>query len=409
MLELEDCQIDAIYKMKNGCILCGGTGSGKTRTALGYYYICMGGDLESDEYVLMDDIEIKDLYIITPAKKRDDKDWEREMAPLLLTTNDDLKIYNHKIVVDSWNNIQKYKDVKGAFFIFDEDRVTGDGVWAKTFVKISRSNDWVILSATPGDTYLDYVPVFIANGFFKNKSEFESQHCQYTWAPNVKYPVGVNYIRTAKLDRLIRSILVNIDIERHTVQHHEDIICGYDIAAYKDIYRKRWNPWTDSPIENASEFCQCLRRIVNSDQSREVALLELLESHKRVIVFYNYDYELEILRRLSEGLEGSGVVCAEWNGHKHEQIPKSNKWIYLVQYNAGAESWNCILTDTIIFWSQNYSYKTMVQAYGRIDRMNTPWTDLWYFHLKSRSQIDISIDRSLKSKKKFNESRFANW
>lgn len=399
---LRESQVNAVKQMKNGCILCGGVGSGKSRTALAYYYILNGGKLGTKEYEPMD--KPKDLYIITTAKKRDSLEWESEMRPFALTPKEELKYYKHTCVVDSWNNIKKYRDVKDAFFIFDEDRVTGDGAWVKSFLQISKHNDWVILSATPGDTWSDYMPVFIANGFFKNKTEFRTKHCVYKWQANGKYPVIDRYINIGRLVRLRDNILVDIKHKNPAVAHHENIFVGYDINEYKSICKNRWNPWEDKPIENASEFCMCLRRSVNSDQSREVAVLELLEKHPRAIIFYNYDFELEILRRL---LDCNDCRYAEWNGHKHQEIPETNNWVYLVHYNA-CEGWNCIRTDTIIFYSQNYSYKTMVQAAGRIDRMNTPYTDLYYYHLKSKSGIDLAISRALKNKKKFNENRFIN-
>ena len=135
-------------------------------------------------------------------------------------------------------------------------------------------------------------------------------------------------------------------------------------------------------------------------------MIELAEKHPRMIVFYNFDYELDILKHI---YYGEDVEIAEWNGHAHQPVPTSEKWIYLVQYNAGAEAWNCITTDTIVFYSQNYSYKIMAQASGRIDRLNTPYIDLHYYHLKSRSGIDLAISRALKDKKKFNERKFTNW
>ena len=97
---------------------------------------------------------------------------------------------------------------------------------------------------------------------------------------------------------------------------------------------------------------------------------------------------------------------AEWNGHNHEDIPKTSTWVYIVQYTAGAEGWNCIETDTIIFYSQNYSYKVITQSAGRIDRLNTPFTDLNYYHLYSMSPIDLAIKKAFDCKKDFNEKRF---
>lgn len=400
---LYDYQIDAVKRMKNGCILNGGVGSGKSRTALAYYYLRNGGDPASlcgDNYIPMDDPP-KDLYIITTARKRDTLEWDGDMAPFLLSTHTDVNLYCNKVVVDSWNNITKYKEVTGAFFIFDEDRVTGSGVWVKSFLKIAKSNEWIILSATPGDTWQDYIPVFLANGFYKNKSEFIREHIVYSRFS--KFPKVDRYLNTGRLIRLRNSILIDMDFHRDTIPHHEDVYVSYDISAYKDICRDRWNPWEDRPIENAAEFCYSLRRLVNSDESRQVALLQIIEEHPKAIIFYNFDYELDILKKL---YYGEDFEIAEWNGHKHQEVPKGDKWVYLVQYTAGNEGWNCVRTDTIIFYSQNYSYKVMTQAAGRIDRLNTPYKDLYYYHIKSRSGIDLAISKALKNKKKFNERKF---
>lgn len=388
--------------MKNGCILCGGVGSGKSRTSLAYYYQEQGGKVGTGDYVPMN--SPKDLYIITTARKRDTCEWEGELAPFLLSTHPESNYYKNKVVVDSWNNIGKYKEVTNAFFIFDEQRVVGYGAWTKAFLKIAKSNRWILLSATPGDTWQDYIPVFIANGFYRNKTDFIDQHVVYDW--RAKYPKIDRYLNTGRLIRLRDRILVTMDFERQTVSHHEDVAVPYNISAYKALMRSRWNPWEERPIETAGELCYSLRKIVNSDESRRTALLELVEDHPKVIVFYNFDYELDILKSLHYG---EGVEIAEWNGHKHQPIPDGDKWIYLVQYTAGCEGWNCITTDTIVFYSQNYSYKVMVQAAGRIDRLTTPYTDLHYYHLKSFSGIDLAISKALKEKKNFNEGRFVGW
>lgn len=400
---LYDYQIDAVKRMKNGCILNGGVGSGKSRTALAYYYLQNGGYPESlcgDNYIPMNDPP-KDLYIITTARKRDTLEWDGDMAPFRLSTHTDVNLYRNKIVVDSWNNITKYKEVTGAFFIFDEDRVTGSGVWVKSFLKIAKSNEWIILSATPGDTWQDYIPVFLANGFYKNKSEFIREHIVYSRFS--KFPKVDRYLNTGRLIRLRNNILIDMDFHRDTIPHHEDVYVSYDVSAYKDICRNRWNPWEDRPIENAAEFCYSLRKLVNTDEARQVALLQIIEKHPKAIIFYNFDYELDILKKL---YYGEDFEIAEWNGHKHQEVPKGEKWVYLVQYTAGNEGWNCVRTDTIIFYSQNYSYKVMTQAAGRIDRLNTPYKDLYYYHIKSRSGIDLAISKALKNKKKFNERKF---
>lgn len=399
-IELYDYQIDAVKQMKNGCILCGGVGSGKSRTSLAYYHILFGGQYSPFEKMT----NPKDLYIITTAKKRDSLEWLDDMLIFGISDDSECSLYGNdlKVVIDSWNNIGKYVDAKNSFFIFDEQRLVGKGAWVKSFLKIAKANEWILLSATPGDTWMDYVPVFIANGFYRNRTEFNMKHVK--WNPYSKFPQVDRYFDTGRLIRLRNKILVNMEFERHTVSHHNDIYCDYNQIIYKDVMRNRYDPITHEPFQNASGLCQALRKIVNSDETRITKVMEIVDSCQKAIIFYNYDYELDILKNCDYG---EGFEIAEWNGHKHQEVPIGDKWVYLVQYNAGNEGWNCIRTDTIIFYSNNYSYKVMVQAAGRIDRLNTPFTDLYYYHLKSRAGIDLAIDKALRQKKNFNEGKFA--
>lgn len=392
-IPLYDYQEEALSKLKNGSILCGSVGSGKSRTGIAYYFTKNGGKL--NPYREMDICQ--DLYIITTARKRDTLEWESELCPFLLYSNKDAP----KVTIDSWNNIKKYTDVSGAFFIFDEQRVVGKGEWVKAFLSITKRNEWILLSATPGDSWQDYIPVFVANGFYRNRTEFNNEHI--VWKPFNRYYQVDRYINTGKLIKYRNDILVMMDFNRPTTPHTEYIDCLYDNVSYRKVQRERWDIWNDQPLENASELCYALRRISNSSPDRAAKYLDILIGHPKVIVFYNFDYELEMLKGLPYE---PGTKIAEWNGHKHQPIPKSEKWVYLVQYTAGAEGWNCIETNTIIFWSRNYSYKTMVQASGRIDRLNTPFKDLYYYHLVSKSPIDIAIGRALKAKKQFNERKF---
>lgn len=400
MLKLRDYQLDAISNMKNGCILNGGVGSGKSLTSLAYYYLENGGSKEfltGGKYKKMRKNKL-DLYIITTARKRDTFEWEKELAQFLLDKEND------KIVVDSWNNISKYKEVKNSFFILDEQRLVGSGTWVKSFLKIAKHNKWILLSATPGDTWTDFIPVFLANGFYKNKTEFLREHAVY--ARYCNFPKIEKYIGTKKLLRLRDSILIDMEFDRDTVQIHTDIYVDYDKELYRKVMKERWDIWKDEPIDSASGLCYALRKIVNTHESRPEQLLKLSEIHDRIIVFYNFNYELDILKSLDYP---DKTVVAEWNGHKHDPVPTTKRWIYLVQYTAGAEGWNCITTDTMVFYSQNYSYKIMLQSSGRIDRMNTKYKTLNYYHLKTKSNIDLAINKALKEKKRFNETKFAGF
>lgn len=398
-VELLPHQKEALNKMHNGCILCGGVGSGKSITSIAYYFIKAGGTLEP----FRPPKEMKDLYIITTARKRDTFEWDDELRRFGLVRGENVPLYCKNVYIDSWNNITNYVDIKDSYIIFDEQRLVGTGVWVKTFLKMVKSNEWILLSATPGDTWLDYAPVFIANGFYKNFTEFRYEHVVY--APFLNFRRVDRYVGVKRLERLRDRILVDMPFDRPTEQHHIDVVVEYDKETYMYIMKSRFNSETKEPIKNASELCSLLRKVCNSSPAKINALLDIYDQRPRIIVFYNYDYELDILKDLCEACDFN---YAEWNGHKHQPIPSTDNWMYLVQYTAGAEGWNCIKTDTIVFYSQNYSYKIMTQSAGRIDRMNTTYTDLYYYHIKTRSPIDKGIDRAISNKKKFNESKFYN-
>lgn len=405
---LYDYQLDAVNRASNGCIFNGGVGSGKSRTGLYYYYKLNGGSLLTyEDHVWMTNPQ--DLYIITTAMKRDKCEWDLELANFFMSTDPEVNMYKNKVVIDSWNNIKKYRDVKGAFFLFDEDKVTGKGAWVKSFWQIAKHNNWVILSATAGDTWMDYIPVFVANGFYRNITEFNDEHVVFS--RYTKWPQVDKYIGTQRLIRLRDKILIEMEDQRITVPHHNDVFVNYDVAMYKEVMRKRWDPFKDEPIQQASGLCYVLRKVVNMDPSRIWAIMEILSENNTAIIFYNFNYELDMLHQLFYGPENedwaAGFEVAEWNGSMHQEVPRGDKWVYLVQYTAGCEGWNCIRTNRIIFMSQNYSYKVVTQAAGRIDRLNSPFIDLYYYHLKSRSSIDLAIARALNNKKKFNEGRWA--
>jgi hypothetical protein len=383
MIELYPHQEEAVRKLSNGSILWGGVGSGKSRVAVSYY---------------MANERPKDVYVITTAKKRDSLDWNGEFAKVGIGLEPEETV-GGVLTVDSWNNIHKYTEVEDAFFIFDEQRLVGSGKWARSFIKIAKSNNWILLSATPGDNWLDYIPVFVANGFYKNRTEFKREHVVYNTF--TKFPKVDRYVGVSRLVRLRNQILVEMPYLRHTVRNTKYVEVDYD----KDLMNKalidRWHVYEQRPLRDVAELFLVMRKIVNSHPSRLDSVRTLLQYHPKLIIFYNFDYELEILRGLRDIAE-----VGEWNGHKHEDIPNADNWVYLVQYMAGSEGWNCIDTDATLFYSLTYSYKNWHQAHGRIDRLNTPFTDLYYYVLKSRSQIDNAIFKALKSKRSFNEASF---
>ena len=399
-LELYDHQLEAIDQMKNGVILCGGVGSGKSRTALAYYYFkdCKGTMKVNGKGRYTPMLDPKDLYIITTAKKRDSEEWDRECFHFVLSKDRDLSVSKVKVTIDSWNNIKKYKNVYGAFFIFDEQRVVGSGAWVKAFLNIARKNHWILLSATPGDQWTDYIPVFIANGFYRNKTEFNLRHCVYSRYS--KYPKIERYMDERVLKEHLNEILVNMKDNRMTLRHENVVNVDYNKDLFRTVFRDWWDPYENCPIQEVGKLYYLMRKVVNSDPSRITKTAEIVSRKERCIIFYNFSYELELLRKMCEDMD---IEYAEWNGKRHEQLPEGKRWVYLVQYAAGCEGWNCTTTDTIIFYSQNYSYRQTEQAAGRIDRIDTPYHDLYYYYIKSSAWIDLAIRRSLSKKQNFNE------
>jgi hypothetical protein len=387
--EMAPHQMDAIGKMHDGCILWGGVGSGKSRAALAYYML-------TDAH--------EDVYVITTAKKRDELDWDEEAVKFGISKYPGASLAG-VLTVDSWNNLHKYVDVKDAFFIFDEQRLVGSGKWSKSFLKIAKRNRWIMLSATPGDTWMDYIPVFVANGFYRNRTEFKREHVVF--APYRNYPVVDRYVNVQRLIRQRSQILVKMPYPKETVRHPIIKWVEHDEVAMSQVTKARWNVFENKPIRDTSDLFHVMRKVVNSDPSRLKALWELMDLHPKLIVFYNFDYELAMLRTLKEN-EGryEDFKFAEWNGHKHEEIPKTGKWVYAVQYIAGAEGWNCTETDAMAFWSLTYSYKLWEQAHGRIDRLDTDFTNLYYYTFRSTAAIDWAIWRSLKSKRNFQAEHF---
>lgn len=401
-VDLAPHQLEALEKIHNGSIVKGGVGTGKSRTAVGYFFRDSGGSFKvNGEGVFKPFDTPRDLYIITTARKRDELDWEKEAALFGLSTHRENSISGVQVKVDSWNNLMKYINIENAFFIFDEQRLVGSGAWVKAFIRIAKANRWIILSATPGDTWLDYIPVFVANGFYKNRTEFVRTHV--VWNNFSKFPKIDHYVEIKRLQYYRSKLLVEMPFNRHTVRHNVHVPVQYDSVLFDKAMKERWHVYEDRPLRDVSEMFAVMRKIVNSDYSRLGEVMRLSEKHPRLIIFYNFNYELEMLRTLANTLN---IESAEWNGHKHQDVPEGDRWIYLVQYTAGAEAWNCVRTNALVMFSLNYSYKVNEQVRGRIDRMNTPYVDLYYYILKSVSPIDRAISKSLASKKSFNEKDF---
>lgn len=377
MFELLEHQREAIAKLHTGSVLVGDVGSGKSITALAY---------AAKNHPKLD------IIVITTARKRDSGEWYADAMKMSL---------RQTLIVDSWNNIKEYVG-RDAFFIFDEQRVVGGGAWVDAFLEITSMEDWILLTATPADVWMDLVPIFIANGYFKNKTQFNKEHVVFSRF--AKYPKVERYLDEWVLEKYRDEIYVEMYLERHTKRVDHIVDVEFDLAEQQLLYRDRWNPEENRPIKDAGEMMRLLRKSTNLHPSRLEAVKKISAKHPRIIVFYNHDPELHVLRTLMTELD---IPVAEWNGHYHQPIPFGDRWIYLVQYQAGAEAWNCTTTDTIVFYSLPYSYRNLHQAKGRIDRMNTPYETMNYYILKSRSIIDQAIWRALHRKKNFQASAFA--
>lgn len=396
IVPLYKTQYQVIPKIKNGNVIVGGTGVGKSRTSLAYYCYKNGGMLEDCGINISNFLkrkEKKKLIVITIAKKRNDMDWEKEALPFGIVG---------ELIVDSWNNIKKYKDFENCFFIFDEQKTVTYGTWSKTFIKICKKNEWIMLSATPGDKWIDYMAIFIANGIYKNQTHFEYEHVVFDRMS--KYKNILRYINTDVLEKHRNKIFIFMKASSERTKYKKYIEHDYDMISYNLVNEKRWNIFKEKPIKDAGELCYTSRKVVNMSKTKLYIIDKIIKEKKKVIIFYNYNYELEILEQF---LNDNKIKYSQYNGIKHEKIPTGESWAYLVNYSAGAEAWNCIDTNTIIFYSLNYAYRVMKQSAGRIDRSNSPYMELHYYYLITNSKIDKAILKALKNKKKFNELSFS--
>lgn len=378
--KLRPAQRDAVDRMHDGCVLLGRTGSGKTMTALGYWLKVHAQ---------------QDLYVVTTPAKRDAMEWEGDSAKL--------GQYLPPERVVSWNKIKDFEYLESAFVVFDEQRVSGSGKWVKSFLKIAKRNDWILLSATPGDVWIDWLPLFIANGFYRTRTQFTDRHV--IWDPHTRYPRIKRYIEEDRLERCQEAICVYLASPNPISRMVHDELVSYDSRKYAEVTRKRWNPFEVRPMMDAGELCRVQRRIVLENVCREEALERLLKGHPRALVFYSYNYELEAIKAVCERL---GRSYGQRNGHRHDPVPVSKEpWVYIVQYQS-ADAWNCISTNIAILYSLPYSWRQQEQAMGRIDRMNTPFDELHYYRLMTDSTIDNAILACLDRKETFNERVYEN-
>jgi hypothetical protein len=378
LFELLPHQSEAVAKLRNGNVLVGGVGSGKSIASLAYFT-----SLDPS----------RPIYVLTTALKRDSGDWFADAMKMSL---------RNELIVDSWNNIKKFTDVENAFFILDEQRIVGKGAWVKAFYEIAKKNEWILLSATPADTWVDLVPIFVANGFFRNQTQFNNEHVRFSRF--TKYPKIDGYYDTWLLEQYRDRIYVEMPYLSPAKRNEHIIEVDFDQEEQKLLYTARWNFHENMPLKDAGEMMRYLRLSANTHPSRYDKIVELAADHPKMIIFYNFDYELDILRLLHSELD---IPVAEWNGHNHQDVPDGDRWLYFVQYQAGSEAWNCTRTDTTVFYSLPYSYRQFHQAKGRTDRQNTPYAELNYYIFKSRAFIDQAIWKALRRKKNFQASAFA--
>ena len=404
---LKPFQENCLERLSTGKVLAADTGAGKSIMSLAWY---LSKECASDEHSLKSGAKAwtlyhgsPDLYIITTPKKRDSEEWESDLSKFNLVKGRNSKEMGEvNIFIDSWNNIKKYTEIKNSVFIFDEQRAVGSGTWAKSFVKIAKQNHWIMLSATPGDTWSDWCPLMIAKGYYPNRTAFFNKHAVYN--PYVKYREIIRWDNTDELEYYRSKMLVTCRMEKKTTRHFEEVIADcsnkYEV---KRAYKERTNPKTGEPFKSASELCAYTRNIINTDPTRSAVGLKIIQMYDRIIIFYTLTDELEGIKW---ACNKAGRKMYFYNGEIHDQVPTGNNWAYIVQYTAGSEAWNCTTCNAMLFWDLTYSYKQFKQATGRIDRLNTPYSDLYYYAIRSYMPLDLAIRRALREKKDFNSRGF---
>lgn len=403
-VNLRQFQHECVQALRSGKVLAAGVGAGKSIMAL-YWYVTKCCTVRTSHNANGELFQIMpgspDLVIITTAKKRDNHEWDDELYRYALHQGENSKKMGRvHVTIDSWNNITKYVDTS-AVFIFDEQRAIGSGAWSKAFVRIARRNPWVMLSATPADTWSDWCPIFVADGFYRNRTEFFRRHAVYS--RYTKYPRIDRWIDEDYLNRCRDRVLVTCEVPRETERVVHQLTCAYDKETVRKAMKTRWNPETEEPFLNATELCFYLRRVIDTDPTRLSYAAHVVRDHRKVIIFYTLRAELEQILKLEEV---TGVPVYQYNGGRHDDLPQGNSWVYAVQFQAGSEGWNCTSCNTVLYWSLPYSYKQAEQAAGRIDRLDTSYKTLNYYIMRSFAPLDLGIIRALRNKENFNASGF---
>lgn len=144
------------------------------------------------------------------------------------------------------------------------------------------------------------------------------------------------------------------------------------------------------------------RQLCNS-KDKQQAFIDLINSiNDRVVVFYNFDSELDTLKTLVKDRP-----IAEVNGHTNtEQIYHDNdNCVLFVQYQAGARGLNLQDGNKIIYYSLTLSSDLFEQSKKRIHRIGTKYP-CFYWILQTKDSVEESIYKSLNRQEDYNEELF---
>ena len=188
----------------------------------------------------------------------------------------------------------------------------------------------------------------------------------------------------------------------------ENIIKVDNTKEYKKFNKDRLIKIDDTELVGDTSLTKMLylRQLSSQYNSNKTAALkDLLEStNDRVIVFYNFDKELEIIQEICNKLEKPISMI---NGHEKnlKNFTECNDCVLLGQYQAAAMGLNLQLSNKIIYFSLPLQSELFMQSKKRIHRIGQEKT-CFYWYLITKNSIEEQIFETLKQRRDYTNKLF---
>lgn len=394
-ITLFDYQKEAIENYKEKSFNLSDTGVGKTVMALGSFIeskckkllvICLAPKVVdfAEDGVLMN-------VDITPLNRGSKKNKE------LLAESDKVAISFESV----WRIPEFLKWVdEDTFIIIDESHKVANtsSKVTKYVMKLSKKAKYTYLcTATPisNGKYEQYYPQLKMLGVYNGtKKEYYNMFVdeRMTRMGGSQFMQITGYRNIDLLENMVNQCSVNYKRDKPYLP--EDYVYKTKKPAMFNKLKKNRMYKTDNgeviELDNSSKLFNALRCVshgfllgINKQVSKEPfeRLQAILETHnnERVVIFYNYNIELEMLKQLLSKLKRP---TSEYNGARKDLKEFKGKYngVVLAHYKSASTGINdFVISNVMVFNSLPLSSIELTQSKGRIDRQGQGKKPMYYF------------------------------